>query len=185
MGFLVKSVREYVDDLGLTFSDFVEGLRLDEKTYKDLRRDAPNFLNIRGKSKKTPGTDYKGIEEDVLIFESPSYTKPGVSYTQKIRLVALNDLIANNDGSKKPIDIVRTALEGDIEVHCTDPSWLYWGFKYIGTRDRYAIEPEPRFPKVRNPQLKGSVCKHLDNVLLVLPFWASEITRDLRKQRRL
>lgn len=181
----MKDIHEIVDSLGLSVEEFATKLSLDEKTYKDLRKNAPDFLNVRGKSKRTPGTDYKGIEDDVLTFESPSYTLPGVSYTQKVRLTTLNSLIQTQAGIKRPIDIVRLAVTSDIEVHCTDPSWLYYGFQHIGTREKYAIEPEPRSPRIRNPKMKGSVCKHLDNVLLVLPFWVPEITRDLQRQKRL
>ena len=182
----MKTITDFVELYGLTIQEFTEALRLDEKTYKDLRRDAPNYLNIRQKSDNGPGLEkYLGIEEDTVTFECNSYTTPGVRYQQSIRLVDLPKLIQTQRGVKRPIDIVRAAIQGNLEVHCTDPSWLYWGFKYIGTRDKYSIEKEPRYPKVRNPELKGSVCKHLDAALYVLPFWAPEITGDLKKQKRL
>lgn len=181
----MKSIYDIVGSLKLAESDFVDGLMLTEDTYKDLRRRAPDYLNIRDKSKDTPGSDYIGIEGDVVSFETPSHTDPGKKYTQTIKLLELFPLIKKYSGSKKSIVIVRMAIEGQIEVHCTDPSWKYWGFQHIGTRKNYAIEPEPRRPDVRNPNMQGSVCKHLDNVLYVLPFHASEITRDLRKQKRL
>jgi hypothetical protein len=39
---------------------------------------------------------------------------------------------------------------------------------------------EKRMPKIRNPNLDGTVCKHLDNALLVLPFVVSSIVKDLK-----
>lgn len=157
-----------------------------EKTYKDLRIDAPKFLNIRVKSKETPGSRYITIDEDnICHFKTASHTHPGVVYDQRVKLLKLDKLIRQYSGIKKPIEIIRMALEEDIAVHCTDPSWKYWGFQYIGTRKKYATEPEPRYPKIRNPNLKGSVCKHLDNVLFILPFQNSKIMHDLRKQERL
>ena len=52
----------------------------------------------------------------------------------------------------------------------------------MATEDGYGIVDEPRAPQVRNPELRGSVCKHLYLVLKVLPFWANRIVSDLRKQ---
>lgn len=159
---------------------------LGEKTYKDLRKDAPYFLRIRDKSKSTPGSRFIGIDDmNICHFKTPSHTIPGVTYEQSVKLVDLENLIKTQSGRLKPIEIVQMAIEGNIEVHCTDPSWRYWGFQYIGTKDDYSILPEPRYPKIRNPQLKGSVCKHLDNVLFVLPFQNTKILKDLIDQQRL
>lgn len=181
----MNRLSDIVEALGMSVSEFAKHLRLDEETYKDLRRRAPHYLNIRDKSKKTPGSTYRGIEDDVIEFTTPSFTTPGVVYTQHIKLLDLNRLIQTESGTKLPKHIVRDAMMGDIEVHCTDPSWLYWGFKYIGTKDKYSIEPERRYPKVRNPNLEGSICKHLDSALLAMPFNISEVVRDLRQQKRL
>lgn len=182
-------VSEFSDLDDLQIGTIVEGNLihiLGEKTYKDLRRDAPNFLRIRDKSRQTPGSTYVGIDENnIIAFKTPSHTHPGVTYDQQVKLLDLEYLIQHYAGIKKPIEIVRLALEGNIEVHCTDPSWKYWGFQYIGTKKNYAVVPEPRYPKIRNPRLKGSVCKHLDNVLFVLPFQNAKIARDLVKQQRL
>ena len=56
---------------------------------------------------------------------------------------------------------------GDIHIRCTCPAELYWGYRYLGTELRYlyGIPRESRYPKVRNPNLKGTVCKHEDVVL--------------------
>ena len=202
-----KYINDHIGDIGITnlaemwinelpteYADYKKNIIVDdtmlhilgEKTYKDLRRDAPNYLRIRDKSKKTPGSRYIEIDEDNIIhFKTPSHTHAGVTYDQKVKLLQLEELIQTHSGVKKPSQIVRMALAGDIKVHCTDPSWLYWGFQYIGTKDKYATDPEKRYPKIRNPQLKGSVCKHLDNVLFILPFQTSTIVKDLREQQRL
>jgi len=155
---------------------------LGEATYKDLRRDAPNYLNIRTKSKKTKGSRYQDIDENGIVrFRTPSHTVPGRIYTQFVKLLDLDDIIRQYSASRTPIQIARMALAGDIEVHCTDPSWKYWGFQYIGSQNNYALNNEPRIPKIRNPRLQGSVCKHLDNVLFILPFQSAVIGRDLQK----
>ena len=55
----------------------------------------------------------------------------------------------------------------DIHIRCTCPAELYWGYRFLGTEMKYlyGIPREKRFPKIRNPELKGTVCKHEDAVL--------------------
>lgn len=77
--------------------------------------------------------------------------------------------------------VIGLLQTGDLMVHCDDPSWKYWGYQYIGTRRGYSMKKERRFPKIRNPRLEGSVCKHLFAVLDVLPFHTNQIIRDMRK----
>lgn len=47
----------------------------------------------------------------------------------------------------------------------------------------YGIQKETRFPKIRNPQLEGSVCKHLIVVLKVVQMNWSSIARDMSKSK--
>jgi hypothetical protein len=158
---------------------------LGELTYKDIRSNVTDFLQVRAKSKQTPGSKYLGMDGDVLKFKTNSHRLPGVVYDQMIHLLDLEELITKYKGSKQPSEIVRMALAGNIKVHCTDPSWKYWGFQYIGTVKDYSIDPENRPPDIRNPRQSGAVCKHLDNVLYVLPFQSQKIVVDLKKQGRL
>lgn len=151
-----------------------------EKDYKELRDDDPIFLKRRERSKKTPGSLYKGLlKNNTLVFETPSHTSPGKMYIQKVRLLDLPALIKQHKGSLSNFDIVKLATEGDVAVYCNDPSFKFWGFEYKAKKEGYGIHKQDKFPKVRNPQLRGSMCKHLDNVMLVLPFNVAMITRDL------
>ena len=56
---------------------------------------------------------------------------------------------------------------GDIHIRCQCPSFLFHGFAYMGDSLRYlyGIPREKRFPKVRNPNLKSTMCKHCDVVI--------------------
>lgn len=68
------------------------------------------------------------------------------------------------------------AVSGVIVHNC------YYGFKYKATQSGYNYgTPENRFPIIRNPKLKGSVCKHLRAVISALPFHSTIITKDLKK----
>jgi len=159
---------------------------LNEFSYRDLKtaRD-PDFLNRRDKLNqlRSTGTRYRGVRPPVLHFitQSSDFDTNGVYYTQQIVLLDFDTAMGMTD--VRPIDRVKLAVEGDIAISCNDPSFKYWGFQYILTSlDANASEPENRFPRVRNPRLRGVTCKHLDLCLEVLPFLTSEITNDLRRQ---
>jgi hypothetical protein len=64
-------------------------------------------------------------------------------------------------------------------LHCDCEDFLYAGFKYIGTIQKYSIEKETIKPEIRNPELKGSVCKHLNSVLSKLHLYVDKIIEKL------
>ena len=108
-----------------------------------------------------------------------------------IALDSFWDLWDENETSEKKVNIpylVNMAImQGDIRCSCTCPAWIYSGAKYIGTQLGYAYGgKETRFPRVKNPQLKGSICKHLYVILKALPFQkfgiASQISSEIKRQ---
>ncbi len=56
---------------------------------------------------------------------------------------------------------------GDIHIRCNCPAATYWGYNFIDTelKTLYGVPKETRYPKIRNPQLKGTICKHEDAVI--------------------
>lgn len=61
------------------------------------------------------------------------------------------------------------------------PAYLYWGWQYIDWQLGAGVHPEDRFPKIRNPELKGAICKHLWQVLSVLPVYQTKIMSSAKK----
>lgn len=158
------------------------GIPTYDESFADLRRQAPGFPNIRQRSKEQISSFYIGTDKrNIITFVSPSGTSPGKNWTQRLQMLDLPKLIKKFKGKKTPREIVNLAVKGDIKVFCNDPSFLYWGWKYKAFVNGYGLLKETRFPKIRNPQLKGTTCKHLDNALLTLPFHVGDITRDLKK----
>jgi hypothetical protein len=56
--------------------------------------------------------------------------------------------------------------------------------QYIMTQKDAAIIPEVRYPHIRNPNLKGVVCKHLNRTLKVLPFHLGNLAAAVKEQRK-
>lgn len=56
---------------------------------------------------------------------------------------------------------------GDVKLRCNCPAHTFWGYSYTATQMdfEYGIPRENRFPKIRNPELKGTICKHEDAVI--------------------
>jgi len=157
-----------------------------ELNAKDLRDDKqwPGARNRVRTQSLNP--QYKGISRDgVIYFETNSGTHgPSVKWRQKVQLLDLKEAIRlqENDTKITNRDVVLLAVMGRIKIYCNCPSFLYYGWQYINWELGTGIEPEARYPKVRNPNLVGTSCKHSLAVLQVYPFYISKITRDLVRQ---
>lgn len=160
-----------------------------DESYKDLLKYSKQTPEIVKRAKDQIFTYYQGIDKKMVVtFMTPSGTTPGLYWIQKVELVDLKSLIKKYGALKKPLQIVRLALQGRVKVSCNDPdggdepSWLYWGHKYKATQSGYNFgTKEDRFPEIRNPKLKGGGCKHVRAVMEALPFHAVIITKDLIK----
>jgi hypothetical protein len=155
-----------------------------EFTYSDLRGAVQS--KVRAKSKRLPsGTKFTKFDKrnGVLVFSTESQTHPGtgLKWKQRIKLIDLPVALDIPDSKLKLIDRVRLAVYGDLKVECNCPAFLYWGYRYIMTQlDSVVGRKEKRLPKIRNPNLDGTVCKHLDNALYTLPFIVSNIAKELK-----
>ncbi len=144
---------------------------------KDTRFDP----TIKERAKKQIKAYYKGTtKKGVLTFVTPSGTTPGKFWTSQIFLSNLDKLVKKYKDVRTPREITNLAIAGDLQCNCNCPAFLFWGFKYKAWVKGYGFQSEQRFPKIRNPKLQGSVCKHLEQVLATLPFYLSDITRDLK-----
>lgn len=175
-----------------------------DATYKLLSGDGifdATYRELLQKAKQTPGFVKRADEQitafyvksdpdGTIHFTTPSGTQPGKYYRQRVRLSSFQALVRQHKGSKKPLQIVRMALNRNVRVGCFDPagqneaSFQYWGFAFIGTKRGFTLPSakEEREPDVRNPQRRGSLCKHLIQVMRILPFQAQKIARDMAKQ---
>jgi hypothetical protein len=158
--------------------------RLTEATINQLKAGIGTRFRTKERA-KVLHSFYMGVDKHGdVIFRTTSGTYPGRYWYQKIRFLDLEKAIELMS-DEKPLtarQAVNLAIFGDVSVHCNDPSWKYYGWQYIATQLGYAIHPEDRYPVKRNPQCKGTVCKHLYNVLTVLPTHISLIARDMRKR---
>ena len=155
---------------------------LDEVTYKDILHVIdPRDLPHRDYARLIPYVKFVGIEGSVLKFYVPSPTALNewntyIQFTQWNSEVRDTNINAN--------EAARLLMwTGDIRVHCGCPSFLFWGYQYILTQMDAAIWSETIYPRIRNPQLKGIVCKHLRRTIKVLPFHLGDMAKEIKQQR--
>jgi len=139
------------------------------------------FLKVQQRARALNGTDISQIfyKNKEVLFKTISGTDHKTIWTQRIVIFDINDV----DISGRAINVSKEIRDSNLKVNCNCPAFLYWGYKYIAWRTGYGIEKETRRPKVRNPQQKGFVCKHLFQVMQVYPFVASHIVKELKKEQ--
>jgi hypothetical protein len=128
-------------------------------------------------------TRYMGVSQHRgwITFQTNSQYTPGIKYTQYVKINDAKDMKYFKEFNKR--DIIRLFLSGDLSVHCTCPDYKFRGFKYMGYQMGYGIFKEMRYPKIRNPHLEGTVCKHLICVLGVLTTNWMSIAKDMQKTK--
>jgi len=75
------------------------------------------------------------------------------------------------------------ALQSDVKLYCSCPSFQYNGYKYMADALDYGIRKEGRYPFVRNPQLQGTVCKHLFQLMEEIDDYATDMEAAIRRER--
>jgi hypothetical protein len=156
------------------------------------------------KANKLQSTRFLKLVQDTVVFRTTG-SRFGMSrqeYTQRIRmkelLPALNNIMLSRKAAKKPgqavfhkqavVDMINKALlDNDLELYCSCPAFLYWGFRYIATKNKANIAKykETRHPDVRNPRLNGIHCKHMSKVIDAMPFLISRIAQAFRLEQKL
>ena len=104
------------------------------------------------------GLDKKGI----FHFKTNSQSRPGHNWYQTIEIKNFATLV-NSVDEITPELIEKWFTIADVNVFCTDESFLYWALQYMATQRDYVNPeyPENRAPKRNNVKLNGGLCKHL------------------------
>lgn len=163
-------------------------MRLDELHYKDIMGEImPNSvagkplskLPFRDWAPLVPYVKYEGYRGNTMKFFVPNKYNGWETY---IRFDEFWEQV--NDEAVNPNEAARLLLWGaNVRVHCNCPAYVFWGFQYIMTQLDASIYSEDRFPRIRNPELKGVVCKHLIRTLKVLPFHLGDLAAAIKEQR--
>ena len=180
----------------------LQEVSINEATLRDIKRKQnsitrlfPSFFDRVEAVVDKGGIRLKDIEKEYWVFNIHSGTKDDVWYTAYLRfknIVPLVEILVkdrrlwNRDRTK--INYNKLANEFirkvDLKVDCSCPAQLYWGQAYILSRPKYDAkfgDPENRSPRIRNPKQYGAVCKHLQTLLKVFPFYGTTIINWLKR----
>ncbi len=179
----IQMVEAYRPGLVVNLKDHHQ---LNEYTYRDLAQLIDgNFLSQKVRSDDLTRVEYDYIDTDgIMHFLVPSseHLSNGIKYQNLVQFMEW-DQIAQDEGFKDYVERSRILLwQGNIKLYCTCPSFLYWGYQWLLTVLDASIYPEQREPRVRNPTHRGIVCKHMNRVLRVLPFYSGRIAGAMKEQ---
>ena len=129
-------------------------------------------------------------EKNLCVTKFVTFPPPG--HTRQEVYIALDefwDLYIENEESDKKLTLAQllnlVIMHGNIRVFCTCPSWLYGGYKFMATELDYAYkEYETRFPKIKNPKLLGTLCKHAYCVVKALPYQKFGIEAAIKRKMK-
>jgi hypothetical protein len=184
MGFIT------LEQVSLARNILGEGLLFREATLKQLRTGIDG--NTHKKADPVLVRMVSVSEEGLIEFFASSVTVwPGKrdAYRVRVLLEDWNEALSEPDLNWS--ERANLAVFGDVRVHCECGAFLYFGYKYILDqldalyKDAADWEGnrggEKRFPEVRNPDLVGVVCKHLDAVLYVLTMSISNVAKAMKE----
>lgn len=166
--------------------------QINEVTYKEIASGIDNeFLRQGPRARALQAPRYMGFEGNLMNWRVPSseISENGIVYINQVKFDDWDQV-----GQDPTLNFRERAMfllwASNIRLHCTCPSFLYWGYQYILTVFDAAIYPETTRPgkypgqewRRRNWQEKGMVCKHLNRVLQVLPFHSGKIAVEMKNQ---
>jgi hypothetical protein len=172
------------------FHDEHPAMELDEMAYADLLHAIdPRDLPHRDYAPLIRYCKYVGTDNNIMKFYVPTPTPQKYQNFSGLNLwttfILWEDwpqMVA--DRSVNAVEAARLILWGSgIKVHCPCPSYKFYGYQYIDTQLGIAIIPEPRYPDVKNPDLRGVMCKHLRRVMKILNFHLGDMASEIKKQR--
>lgn len=139
---------------------------IEEKVFSLLDKTERETPKLAGRADfiypKYIGLSKKGI----FHFKTNSQSRPGYSWYQTIEIKNIRTLALTTD--EITADTIKRWFEiADVNIYCSDESYLYYAFQYMGTQRDYndPEQPETRAPKRNNTKLAGGLCKHLVSII--------------------
>lgn len=155
--------------------------RICEATRRELLSLADrNFLRMGPRSEEVTGLRLENISHDTLHFAITGST--GKRYSNLVCFHEWKSVI--DDHTLTASEAANLLISnGNISLHCSCESYLYYGYQYLLTVLDSSVVPENRRPRIKNPQERGICCKHLYRTLKALPFINSSIAAEIKRQR--
>lgn len=148
-----------------------------------------DFLQQKARAAALSGVQFSSIDDEngemVFMVKSSEWNKGGakgqnVIYANTVRFKEWKDVVDEDDAT--PIERARLLMfDGNLELNCTCPSFLYWGYRWLLTQHDASVFPETRPPVERNPQHRGIVCKHMNRTIKAFPFHSGKLAAHIKQ----
>ena len=137
-----------------------------------------DFLKVAKRASMVQGWSLSSIDfaGNELRFLVNSVTRPGIKYTIIVQVNPIDKSVMIDKKAK----LYKILQDAGLKIFCSCPAWGYFGYSYKAWRQGYGIFPETRYPHIRNPHLRGFVCKHLHYVMRLWPFLSRQIAKQFR-----
>lgn len=159
----------------------------------DITRLFPTFYDRAKQVGIAGGVHLDDEEPGIWYFKANSVSRPGHKYDVVVQFSNIRELIKyfgkdkgnwTKEGDR--IDLRKLAADvwenADLKIMCGCPAATYWGFNYIQTKRKTKFGyQERRPPRIRNPREHGIMCKHMQVVIDVLPFYKGDLAGHIKR----
>jgi len=160
---------------------------LNEANYREIMaRIDNNFLKQKIRAAELSEVRFAGIENESMIFwmNSSKFEDNSLTYSNVYKIKEWNMYI--DETTMNPIQRARQLMyKGNLQLHCTCPSFLFHGYKWLLNQIDASLEPETRPPVKRNPHQRGIVCKHLHRTIKTFPFYTAKLASYIKMEHKL
>jgi len=177
-----------MDIFDLTFEATTKQL---QRKQKSITRLFPTFPDRVKGIAANGGIRLKEVEPELWHFKIASGTNKGTWYDVYLKFKNIVPTIQrivmdrrNWVGDRSRVNRKKLARKFmsvvDVEVKCSCPAFQYWGPAYILSLGKYNAkytDDEKRPPRIRNPKQYGAFCKHIENMMKVLPFYTDTVMK--------
>ena len=160
-----------------------------QRKQKSVTRLFPSFPDRVKAVADNGGIRLRDTEQELWHFQIHSGTKKDVWYDAYLKfknvVSTLQKIVRDRRlwiKDKSRVDRQKLARKFmdtvDVQIKCSCPAFQYWGPAYIlslGKYDAKHTDRELRAPRIRNPKQLGAYCKHLANLMRVLPFYTDTV----------
>lgn len=169
--YLVKRIKALIESSKspseIIKEEFIDDLNngMEQKRKKRGKRSSSRYVGVNPKT-------------HTAYFKTSDPGGSGNEHEQHVRFPDYTDVgrLQKNITTKEKVQLALKA--GEIEVYCTCPDFTYGGHKYMAHADGYGTRKEVRFPDRNNPDLEGTVCKHVNSVVRNIDSFIDDITKD-------
>lgn len=167
-----KLIESNLSSLEIIEEEFIDDLEkgTEKKRAKRGQRSNSRYIGVNPKT-------------HTAFFKTKDPQGSGQEWEQHVRFPDYTDVgrLKKDITTKEKVQLALKA--GEVKVYCDCPDFIYGGHQYMAHADGYGTRKEVRFPDLNNPNLEGTVCKHVNSVARNIDSFIDDITDDFENAK--